>query len=67
MLQNIMSLVGKGNNFKLFGGKLVGLGGDFRKILRIIIRKALRKNIVGSAVNAYEIRKSVRYQHLRQT
>ena len=49
-LRDIMKNVDECNNGKLFGGKVVVLGGDFRQILPVI-KKASRYDIIKSSIH----------------
>jgi len=53
-MRDIMKVVDEDNLNKPFGGKVVILGGDFRKILPVI-RKARRRDIMKSTVNSSNI------------
>jgi len=53
-LRDIMKNVDDANNAKPFGGKVVVLGGDFRKILPVI-RKGSRFDIIKSSINYSEL------------
>jgi len=55
-LRDVMTTVSEENALKPFGGKVIVLGGDFRKIL-LVVKKGLRYDIVKAIVNYSELLK----------
>ncbi|CAF1060263.1 unnamed protein product [Brachionus calyciflorus] len=64
-LKDIMKEVDPKNEQKLFGNKLIVLGGDFRQILPVV-KKGSRPQIVNSSINRSKIWKSFKVLKLKK-
>jgi len=64
-LRDIMKSQNEENSQKPFGGKVVVLGGDFRKILHVV-KKGSRYDVVKSTINYSDLWKNCKVLKLNQ-